>query len=69
MRNLLCASVALSICVATTGCLKTRAQLKDDSDGPEGASAPVSSPAQPVQPQGQYVIDEIKAEITRLNGR
>jgi tol-pal system protein YbgF len=47
--------------------LKTRAQLKDDP----GAQPENSMPAQvqDVQPRGEYVIDEIKSEITRLTGR
>lgn len=45
------------------GCLKTRAQLKDD----DGAARPVA--VQDVKPQGQYVIDELKSEITRITGR
>ncbi len=49
-----------------SGCLKTRTQLKEDGDGP---SQPVPAQVQEVQPQGQYVIDEIKGEITRLSGR
>jgi TolA-binding protein len=58
--------------VASAGCLKTRAQLKGESgDESPAASAPAGSanPVQDVQPQGQYVIDEVKSELTRLNGR
>ena len=50
-----------------SGCLKTRAQLKDDGD--DAPSKPVPTQVQEVQPQGQYVLEEIKSEITRLNGR
>ncbi|MGK5083558.1 tetratricopeptide repeat protein [Bdellovibrionota bacterium FG-1] len=57
---------ALTLTLIQTGCLKTRAQLKEESD--ESAPAKVASP-QEVQPQGQYAIDEIKGEITRLQGR
>jgi tol-pal system protein YbgF len=49
-----------------TGCLKTRAQLKDDE---EDRPHPVAAQVHEVQPQGQYVIDEIKSEITRMTGR
>jgi tol-pal system protein YbgF len=49
-----------------TGCLKTRAQLKDD---PDESGKAVPAQVQDVQPQGQYVIDEMKNEMTRLNGR
>lgn len=59
------ASVLLT--VAGSGCLKTRAQLRDDGD--TGGSEPVAANVQAVEPQGQYVIDELKSEITRLTGR
>lgn len=53
--------------LSSSACLKTRAQLKDDD---REASKPIPvQPAQEVRPQGQYVIDEIKAEITQLTGR
>ena len=61
------------------GCLKTRAQLKGDAsldrrteDGAEsGASRGVSAapPLQEVHPQGEYVVEELKDEITHLSGR
>jgi TolA-binding protein len=51
-----------------SGCLKTRAQLRGEADD-YASSAPVPAQIQDVQPQGQYAIDEIKSEITRLNGR
>lgn len=63
------ASLAIAIVLLTfslTGCLKTRAQLKQD---PEDSKEPVPAQIQDVQPQGQYAIDEIKGEITRLTGR
>src|SRR5205085_2051588 len=72
---LLAALMVLSI--ALPGCLKTRAQLRGDSDG-GGDSAPASdapaasgaaNPVRDVQPQGGYVVDELKSELTRLNGR
>ncbi len=55
-------AMALSLCL--TGCLKTRSQLRDDE---EGAGKPV--PAQVTEVKGQYALDEIKSEMTRLNGR
>src|ERR1700733_553319 len=74
MNKLISSSATFSLLFAMSlsfsGCLKTRAQLKDDSDNRGEASRP--GPAQPVQdvhPQGQYVLDEIKDEITRLTGR
>jgi tol-pal system protein YbgF len=52
--------------VSTSSCLKTRAQLKEESDEDQ---KPIPAQVQDVQPQGQYVIDELKSELTRLNGR
>ncbi len=52
-----------------SSCLKTRAQLREDSNDREGASSAPAQPVQDVQPQGQYVIDEIKDEITRIEGK
>lgn len=76
MRKSLVASLVAAMIASLTlsGCLKTRASLRgDDSDESGGLdSAPaqaVAAPQQAVQPQGGYVIDEIKLEITRLNGR
>lgn len=63
MKHLLVAMLALTF---VSGCLKTRSQLRDDDD--EGAR-PVPAKVQEVQPQGAYVIDEIKGEMTRLQGR
>jgi TolA-binding protein len=73
----------LSVFIVTTllasGCLKTRAQLHEDNANPSADSGsnqslPASSVGQPakiqdVQLQGTYAIDEIKAEMTRLQGR
>src|SRR4051794_12953208 len=58
---------ALALCVALSGCLKTRAQLRDDGDA--GPVPPERGQVEAVQPQGAYVIDELKSEITRLQGR
>lgn len=59
------------LCIAMTtiasGCLKTRAQLKEDGDPARDETIP--GQITEVQPQGQYIIDEIKSEITRLTGR
>ena len=54
------------IMMVGSSCLKTRSQLKDDDDRePRAQQAQVTD----VQPQGQYVIDELKSEITKLTGR
>lgn len=56
-------------CLGFTGCLKTRGQLRDDAED-RGSFKPVPvQPAQEVEPKGQYAIDEIKSEFTRLEGR
>ncbi len=60
-------AIVLVVALSQSSCLKTRAQLKDDGD--EGGSQPISQKPQEVQHQGQYVIDEMKGEITRLAGR
>ncbi len=67
MRNLQAIVLCSALSLILAGCLKTRTQLKEE--GGEESAKPVSAPIQDVQPQGQYVIDEIKSEITRLTGR
>lgn len=68
-------SAVLTFTLATlmlSGCLKTRAQLRgDDSDDRVDAKPgrPVPAQVQEVQPRGEYVIDELKSEITRMTGR
>jgi tol-pal system protein YbgF len=66
--------VALSL--TATGCLKTRAQLHGDGDVVDDTTQRsadktpgASQPVQDVVPQGGYAIDEVKSEITRLEGR
>jgi tol-pal system protein YbgF len=57
---------AMAFLLVLSGCLKTRAQLREDQEvGP----APEKAHVEEVRPQGQYVIDEIKSEMTRLQGR
>ncbi|HLE01030.1 MAG TPA: tetratricopeptide repeat protein [Bdellovibrionota bacterium] len=58
----------LALTLLNSACLKTRAQLKEDSSS-DDVSNPVPAKVQDVQPQGQYIIDEIKGELTRLTGR
>jgi tol-pal system protein YbgF len=55
------------LAVSMSGCLKTRAQLNQDRD--EDTRRPQPAHVEEVKPQGQYVIDEIKSEMTRLQGR
>lgn len=57
----------LTLCISMTSCLKTRAQLKENS--PEETHS-ISAPApRVVESSGGYAIDEVKAEITRMTGR
>jgi TolA-binding protein len=58
----------LALTLSQSACLKTRAQLRDSGDEPSGPVAVKQGP-QDVHPQGGYVIDEMKGEITRLQGR
>jgi tol-pal system protein YbgF len=63
-------SFFVSMSLLATGCLKTRAQLKEDeAEDRKGPSKPVPTQVEEVQPQGRYVIDELKSEITRITGR
>src|SRR5689334_19563066 len=59
----------MAITLGTSGCLKTRAQLREDTDERETSRAIPVQPAQDVHPQGQYVIDELKGEMTKIEGR
>jgi TolA-binding protein len=65
-KSLIQSAIVVGLMLSLSGCLKTRAQLKDSDD--EDAQ-PRPAQVQDVQPQGQYVIDEVKSEITRLTGR
>jgi len=58
--------LALAFVTLLPGCLVTRAQLKAENSD---QSQPSPAKIQEVEPQGRYVIDEIKGELTRLNGR
>lgn len=53
--------VFILLALGLSACLKTRTQLKDDE--------PATSKPQPVESRNEYAVDELKAEITRLNGR
>jgi TolA-binding protein len=63
------AIVAVLSALTLSGCLKTRAQLKDGESDDAGPVATAPAQVREVESQGGYVIDEMKAEITRLNGR
>jgi TolA-binding protein len=62
----------LTLLVSFSSCLKTRAELRGDtpdSDQAPQAARGTPNQVQDVQPQGQYVIDEIKQQMTMLQGR
>ncbi|MEO5968562.1 MAG: tetratricopeptide repeat protein [Bdellovibrionia bacterium] len=55
---------------ALTGCLKTRAQLREDASEERVPAAYKAVPAQPAQEiPSQYAVDEIKVTLTQLEGR
>ncbi len=64
--RLLSAFSVLALSSLGSGCLKSRVHLREESE-----NAPQSVPAQvqEVEPKGQYVIDELRSEITRLTGK
>ncbi|MDR3608213.1 MAG: tetratricopeptide repeat protein [Oligoflexia bacterium] len=71
--------VFLSVLLAASGCLKTRAQLREDNTNPDdstnrsaqanGATAPQPGRIVDAQPQGAYAMDELRSELTQLQGR
>lgn len=64
-------ALALLCCILTvtaTSCLKTRAQLKENPDE-EADTKAVPAKIQELKPPAEYVMDEIKNELTRMNGR
>lgn len=64
MSHTLNGILLLALTLSSTACLKTRAQMKEEEDQQSGVGAmPVE------QPHGNYAIDELKSEITRLSGK
>ena len=66
----------LGVVLLNSACLKTRAQLRQDGDSAESSSSssddghsPMPAQVKEVKPEGGYVIDELKSELTRMNGR
>lgn len=66
MKKLTYSAICVALSLSLSGCLKSRLQIRED--GSE-ETKPLQSQVQDVQPQGGYVIDEMKSEITRLSGR
>lgn len=68
MKKLFISGISIVLLLSLSGCLKSRVQLKDDGDD---APQTVSAKPAPVTDatQGGYAVDEMKNELTRLNGR
>jgi len=52
--------------LVNSGCLKTRAQMKNPTDY---SKSPVQGQVNAVAPEQSYALDEIKSELIQLNGR
>jgi TolA-binding protein len=65
--SLLSLALTAALSIVASGCLKTRAQLRQEED--VDAATPRQASVQDVQPRAEYVIEELKSEITRLTGR
>lgn len=61
-------ALSLALLLGLSGCLRTRAQMQEEAPEAEQTRA-VSAGVQEVQPQGSYAVDELKAEVARLNGK
>ncbi len=59
--------IGMSLCFS--GCLKTRIQLRENQEIPEITTPLMVEEPQNIYPSGQYLIEELKAEMTRLSGR
>jgi TolA-binding protein len=69
MKSIISKTSILLVCVSSmTGCLKSRFQYRGDGDD-QVAVTPIPAQVKDVRPQDEYVLDEIKLELTRLNGR
>jgi tol-pal system protein YbgF len=60
--------------ISATSCLKTRAQVREEesntpSTDMQNKSAGIPAQVKDVDDHGSYALDEIKGELTRLNGR
>lgn len=59
--------------LSISGCLKTRAQVKEESQDSSSNQTGNQTGSQPTQvkdvDQGHYALDEIKGELTRMTGR
>lgn len=56
----------IALLASSSACLKTRSQLRaDDEDNP----APQEAQVRDVTPRADYLVDEMKSEMTRMTGR
>lgn len=67
MKKLTISGISLVLLLSLSGCLKSRAQLREDGDDAPVAAKPAA--VTDVAPQGSYALDEVKNEITRMDGR
>ncbi len=69
MKSLKIVTIGMTALLLGTGCLKTRAQLRDEpADAAADSSHSGAARMEPVAAQSA-ALDEIKSELTRLNGR
>jgi tol-pal system protein YbgF len=63
-------AICLLVAFAATGCLKTRSQIRGN-DAPEdnGGIVDARTSSATAKPANRYELEEIRAELTRLNGR
>lgn len=65
MKNTLFVFGLTTFTIAFGGCLKTRAQMKNEEAGYNGPGVPTKTK----EVQGSYQVDEFRQEITRLTGK
>lgn len=69
LRRLSAYAIVLMLALSQTACLKTRAQIKGQGNGDsEEETAEDSRSASPAR-SSRYEIEEMKNEVTRLNGK
>lgn len=68
-KSTLFITLSFAFLLSASACLKTRAQLKRSSDDEDEARRPTPAHVTSVEPQGGYALDEVRSELTRLNGR
>lgn len=70
IQSLQVGCLALLVALSLSSCLRTRAQMRDESyDREEPTEVRPAEPVRDVEPQGGYAIEELKSEFTRLAGK